>query len=356
MRLLKAAASTAAITFAMSQIAVGAVDKSSKWDFNQGDAEKLPGKKTDWYLGNDPLQEGDAQQVYPIGKNGKVYRSALLEIRKRAAQEDNEEVYRAAGTILDKIDGKTVTLKMKGPGMRQLAWSRFTLLKALDPDDEGTEEDPDYDSDSRVITGIASTPNADRMGDVVEPEGAQYELPIPYLWQHDSSQPIGNVTAAKIGKTGINVTVQLAKTDIAGTLKNRLDEAWQSIKLGLVRGQSIGFAPVEFSYLSDSGGYHFLKWAWLELSAVTIPANADASISTIKSFDMAMLQKSSRGQAVQRKYGLKIGGGAGAVRLSNPNEIVRPTVAERKKYGQSFCDTNAESVDELLEARAKALE
>jgi HK97 family phage prohead protease len=115
--------------------------------------------------------------------------------------------------------------------------------------------------------------------------GASFKLPLPLLWQHDSSAPVGQVTHATPTKTGIPVTIQLAKMDEPGTLKDRLDEAWQSIKLGLVRGLSIGFAPVEYSYLEDTGGIRFTKWNWLELSAVTIPANTDASIATIKRYD-----------------------------------------------------------------------
>lgn len=145
------------------------------------------------------------------------------------------------------------------------------------------------DEDKRIISGIATTPNPDRMGDIVESMGAEFELPLPFLWQHDSTQPVGNVINAKVAKTGITVDVQLAQTDQPGTLQDRLEEAWQSIKIKLVRGLSIGFAPLEYSIIEESWSYHFIKWAWLELSAVTIPANADASISTIKRYDAKAL-------------------------------------------------------------------
>ncbi|WP_176506369.1 phage major capsid protein [Pseudomonas urethralis] len=141
------------------------------------------------------------------------------------------------------------------------------------------------DDDARVITGIATTPSADREGDVVEPKGAQFKLPIPFLWQHDHSQPIGQVTKATVTARGIEVTVEVAKVDEPGTLKDRIDEAWQSIKARLVRGLSIGFAPIEHAAIDGTWGRRFSKWEWLELSAVTVPANAGASIQTIKSID-----------------------------------------------------------------------
>lgn len=141
------------------------------------------------------------------------------------------------------------------------------------------------DDEKRVITGIASTPSPDRMQDVVEPKGAQFKLPIPFLWQHNHDEPIGHVTDAKVTQKGIEVSVQLTQVEEPGKLKDRLDEAWQSIKSGLVRGLSIGFSAKEFEQIPGSWGLRFLSWEWFELSAVTIPANADATITSVKSID-----------------------------------------------------------------------
>jgi HK97 family phage major capsid protein/HK97 family phage prohead protease len=150
------------------------------------------------------------------------------------------------------------------------------------------------DEDQRQITGIATTPSVDSYGDIVEPKGAEFQLPVPLLWQHDSKQPIGHVTKAKVTNEGIEITAQMVKIPDAGKLKDRLDEAWQSIKSGLVRGLSIGFRPTEYNFIEDTGGIHFLKWMWIELSAVTIAANGDASIAAIKSADRA--QQAASGQ------------------------------------------------------------
>jgi HK97 family phage prohead protease len=145
------------------------------------------------------------------------------------------------------------------------------------------------DEDKRIIEGIATTPTADRIGDIVESEGAEFDLPIPFLWQHMTSQPIGHVTHAKVTKKGIEVKVELASIDEPGKLKERLDEAWQSIKTGLVKGLSIGFKSIEKSQIGDTWNYRFTKWLWLELSAVTIPANGEATITAIKAIDAKQL-------------------------------------------------------------------
>lgn len=142
------------------------------------------------------------------------------------------------------------------------------------------------DEDAREIRGIASTPGTDRMDDVVEPTGAEFSLPIPLLWQHRHDSPIGQVVSAAVTDKGIEVVARLVSptADMPAAMTARLQEAWHSIKTGLVRGLSIGFNPKEYSFM-DNGGIHFLKWDWTELSAVTIPANAEATITAIKSFD-----------------------------------------------------------------------
>lgn len=148
-----------------------------------------------------------------------------------------------------------------------------------------------FDDEQRIIKGIASTPSPDRADDIVDPQGAKFALPIPFLWQHMHSQPIGEVTEAIVTDKGIEVTVQIAKIEEEGKLKDRIDEAWQSIKSGLVKGLSIGFRGLTVEDIPRSWGLHFKEWEWFELSAVTIPANAEASITEIKSISKSFEQK-----------------------------------------------------------------
>jgi len=144
--------------------------------------------------------------------------------------------------------------------------------------------------ETREISGIASTPSPDRMSDVVEPLGAKFSLPMPLLWQHQSDQPVGEVFFAKPTKDGIPFKARLLSPDSveSETLKERLRLAWDSIVNKLVRAVSIGFRPLEYSVMDD-GGYRFLSWEWLELSAVTIPANQDCTITQIRSIDSEAL-------------------------------------------------------------------
>ncbi|NLX25552.1 MAG: peptidase U35 [Lentisphaerae bacterium] len=140
------------------------------------------------------------------------------------------------------------------------------------------------DGDQRTFQGIATTPATDRMADIVDPKGAEFKLPLPLLWQHDSKDPIGWVRKATVTDKGIEIEGEIADILDDGPLKDRLKTAWQMIKAGLVRGLSIGFNPIEYSEIKGTWGLRFTKWEWLELSAVTIPANQEATILAVKQF------------------------------------------------------------------------
>lgn len=154
----------------------------------------------------------------------------------------------------------------------------------------------------RVISGIATTPSIDQMGDIVESLGAKYTLPLPLLWMHRHDQPVGTVTYAKPNEKGIPFQARIARIEEAGKLKDRCDEAWQSVKAGLVKGVSIGFTPIkgEYEMIKDTGGIRFRSWSWHELSLVTIPAQSEANIQVIRSIDTAALRAATGPSKAQR--------------------------------------------------------
>lgn len=142
-----------------------------------------------------------------------------------------------------------------------------------------------FDDERRIVSGFASTPSTDRVGDVVVPQGVKAMLPLPLLWQHDPRQPVGHVTEMHTTDEGIQVTCQFATVDSPPSLKDELERAWQQVKAKLVRGFSIGFRPLESEPIKGTSGRRFKSWELLELSCVTVPANADCTIQTIKNFD-----------------------------------------------------------------------
>lgn len=178
------------------------------------------------------------------------------------------------------------------------AYAQFEL-KAYDE----SETDEKGNKRPRRFRGIATTPSVDRAGDVVEPKGAQFQLPIPLLWQHDAGDPIGWITSAKVTDKGIEVEGEVAQIESPAALSERLEMAWGMIKGKLVRGLSIGFQALESEKIGSGYARRFLKWSWLELSAVTIPMNADASIVAIKA--AASLSASGQKGVVRLSDGAK---------------------------------------------------
>src|SRR5262245_33313401 len=81
--------------------------------------------------------------------------------------------------------------------------------------------------DRRVITGIATTPTPDRVGDIVEPMGVAFKNPMPLLHHHKKDQPVGHVIFDKPTKEGITFTARLPKIAVDGPLKRRVDTAWE---------------------------------------------------------------------------------------------------------------------------------
>lgn len=145
------------------------------------------------------------------------------------------------------------------------------------------------DEEKREFSGMASTPQLDRVNDIVEPKGLSFESETPLLLNHDHTKPVGSVKFGKPTDKGLPFTASIPKVDEPGAIKDRTDEAWHSVKHSLIKAVSIGFIPSESEPLPKSKGYgtRFTKAAVHELSLVAIPANPGAVISAFKSLAKA---------------------------------------------------------------------
>lgn len=137
------------------------------------------------------------------------------------------------------------------------------------------------DNEQRILTGMASVPEVDRVGDIVESLGASFAAEIPLLLGHSHDKPVGIAELGKPTKKGISFRAIIARIDEDGELKRLTDYAWQSVKAGLIKGVSIGFRPKEYEVMKE-GGLRFTKSEIYELSLVSVPACASATIQTIK--------------------------------------------------------------------------
>jgi hypothetical protein len=181
----------------------------------------------------------------------------------------------------------------------------------------------DVRKDQRIVTGIATTPSVDRVGDIIEPLGVRFVNPLPFLWQHFHDKPIGTCEFGTPTAAGIPFTATIADPAKAtsAALKDRLHEAWDSITMGLVRATSIGFRPIEYSYI-EGGGVRYTETEVFELSAVTIPAQAEAIMEAVKS--------------AQRRT---LSGGAVRSRTAASSRVVRLT-AKDQRQAQIQADAN----------------
>ena len=173
----------------------------------------------------------------------------------------------------------------------------------------GAFEIKSISDEKRTFTGIASTPNQDRAKDILQPSGAKFTLPMPLLFHHDMKAPIGQVINAEVTAKGIEVEIYLPKIEEEGTLKARVDEAWQSLKHGLIKGLSVGFIPDwEQADMIKGGGIQFNAWEWYELSLVTVACNRESETDFLKAFEAhkaalgVPLQSASTSDTVQSKH------------------------------------------------------
>ncbi len=102
-----------AYDYATTLIKEDKIDKVSDWSFSSEEENALLGEDGDdwdnyakWFLleNEDANEETKERYKFPFGKDGKIYRKALTAIRQRAAQFNYDDVFEAAGKLIDMID------------------------------------------------------------------------------------------------------------------------------------------------------------------------------------------------------------------------------------------------------------
>lgn len=101
--------------------------------------------------------------------------------------------------------------------------------------------------------------------------------PVPVLWQHRSSEPIGVWTNLKEDDRGLYGDGQILLD--AGEMERR---AYAHMKARTVTGLSIGYWVRESSFDEKTGIRTLTKLDLVEISLVTFPANDDARVEAVK--------------------------------------------------------------------------
>lgn len=192
--------------------------------------------------------------------------------------------------------------------LNRLPEAQRVRIKAAMPDFEkvmvtrvGIEmKDLKADDKAHTISGYITTRDVDRVGDIVVPEGGDFELykqnPVVLVGHDYGSLPVGKVTEIKGDDYGVRSTIEIAGTD-AGK------DIWKLVKGGFLRAFSIGFRATKtlsdgeegfkarvdavkekWAELKERAGEvrRFIEsWSLLELSIVPVPCNGQALIDAV---------------------------------------------------------------------------
>ena len=205
----------------------------------------------------------------------------------------------------------------------------------------------DVGGEQRIIMGIATTPTPDRVGDVIESSGIQVKAEIPLFLYHDSRLPVGSAKLGKPRADGTPFEASLPRVTEDGALKSRVDEAWQMVKYGIIRGVSIGFRALEDGYeVMKSGALRFTKIEIMELSLVPIPANMEATITAIKSVDQQRQAAPGRNAHAERQPS-KPGVAGKPFHLKEPATMATKTTAEQISALEAKLNAHSQRVQEI---------
>lgn len=186
-------------------------------------------------------------------------------VRESLKRSEGKLVYRGAGTIVT-----AGTMRHENNSVRLFGKS-----------DRKDEDRGDLTSKSIMeFENILTTADEDRDGDELDPMGADLDMSMPLLWQHDPNIPLGKmIKLLDQNKHYIKVLSGIADT-LAG------HDAAVLVEYGALR-ISHGFTPIEFRPKNDGNpndetkGWKIFKYKVMEESLVSIPANVGAIITAV---------------------------------------------------------------------------
>ena len=152
----------------------------------------------------------------------------------------------------------------------------------------------------RTLEMAGSTEDKDRMGDIIRASGwktKSFKKNPVFMWVHDYSlPPIGRANKVWVDKETqkLMFNIEFASTEIY----EFADTIYKLYKGGFLHATSVGFIPLDWEGKNEENQYPeregnvFTSQELLELSAVPVPANANALVSareqgliTVKEFD-----------------------------------------------------------------------
>jgi len=138
------------------------------------------------------------------------------------------------------------------------------------------------DDDELIISGLASTNDEDRSGDIIasdawkKKDALKNYLKNPIVLAfHDATKPIGKTIAHEVTENGLAITAKISKS--AGKIVNLIKEE-------ILGALSVGFMIKDADFDPKSGIFMIKELELFEVSVVSIPANQNALFSIEKNF------------------------------------------------------------------------
>jgi HK97 family phage prohead protease len=142
----------------------------------------------------------------------------------------------------------------------------------------------------RRVRFVVTTDTPDRERDVIVPAGIDLTnfLRNPVIpFAHDyRSLPVGRAVEVARSEHGIEMVIEFATAD----LNPMAEYVYRMVKAGFLRGASVGFRPLEWTFNEDRKGYDYIRCELLEVSVVPVPANAEALMAASFDEDRALLK------------------------------------------------------------------
>ena len=145
--------------------------------------------------------------------------------------------------------------------------------------------------DKRIFKGIMSSSDIDLMDEVLLPSGLDKKGFIGTIFfNHNRDMPIGESLDIRKNGDRLVATGRIATEGIS----QKIDEIWDLIKDGIIKGISVGFRIIEQRQPTKEDIKTFgkkvrnviSKWKLLEYSVVTSPCNQSALITACKSLSL----------------------------------------------------------------------
>jgi HK97 family phage prohead protease len=273
------------VTKANGLIKAGKINTSKGWSFDSKDRHKLLNSVNEnwseyakWFLVVDGDAEEDTFQRYryPFGKNGEIWRRAVIAIKQRASQQNFTELAETADRLLKAID------KKEGKSLFGTREYRYIPAQELRTEQEGT-----------IIKGYAAVFNkwSEDLGgfrEIIRPGAFTKTLKdgadVRALQNHESNYVLGRTKSQTLlleeDDKGLAVEIHPPDTQYARDLIINIDR-------GDVDQMSFGFETIKDRWGREEGRNtrELLEVKLFDVSIVTYPAYPQTVVQVRELFD-----------------------------------------------------------------------